>query len=270
MRSRRWSSSTRLLVELARDQRDLLARDAIDDDLAMSIANDVLGDPPKRAFVGPVLMADPHHDQVGVLFARDFDDSVAGLSGDVDLGARRDGMLRRDEGGGVERALDAWVLLRHRERRLEWDFMDVDDQHLGLVALVQPGGELHRADRGAQVEDRNQHPADRFHRPHTARRASGSRRRHPQHPAEGAGQPDGERDRQRDSERAEDQVQWRRRSAACRRQAPKASRPTPAMPYGTECTSITSRARTSTPSTRAANPTIRVKRYAFTPSRKSA
>src|SRR2546423_13111770 len=136
MRSRRWSSSTRLLVELAWDQRDLLARDAIDDDLAMSIANDVLGDPPTRAFVGPVLMADPHHDQVGVLFTRDFDDSVAGLSGDVDLGARGDGMLRRDEGGGVQRALDAWVLLRHRQGCLERDFVYVDDHHLGFVPLV--------------------------------------------------------------------------------------------------------------------------------------
>src|SRR2546425_7839119 len=270
MRLRPCSSSTRRLVELARDQRDLLARDAIDNDLARSIANDVLGDPPKRAFVRPVLMADPHHDQVGVLFARDFDDSVAGLSGDVDLGARRDGMLRRDEGGGVERALDAWVLLRHRERRLEWNFVHTDDHHLRLVSLVQPGGELHRANRRAEVEDGNQHLADRLHRPHAARRASGGRWRHPQHPAEGAGQPDGERDRQGDPERAQDEVQWRSRSAACRRQAPKASRPTPAMPYGTECTSITSRARTRTPSTMEANPTIRVNRYAFNPSRKNA
>src|SRR5436853_7189495 len=116
MRSRLYSSSTRRLVELGRDQRDLLARNAIDDHFARGIPNDMFGDPPKRAFIGPVLMADPHHDQVGVLFPRDFNDSVAGLSGDVDLGARRDGMLRRDEGGGGQRALDAWVLLRHRER----------------------------------------------------------------------------------------------------------------------------------------------------------
>ena len=128
------------------------------------------------------------------------------------------------------RTLDPWVLLRHRERCLERDFVHVDDHHLGLVPLVQPGGELDRANRGAQVEDRNQHLADRLHRAHAARSAPGGRRRHPQHPAQRAGQADRERDRQGDPERAEDEVQRRSRSAACKRQAPKASKPTPAMP----------------------------------------
>src|SRR5216683_1880103 len=138
MRSQPWPSTTRRpaeLVELARDQRNLLTRDAVDDDLAGGVSYDVLGDPPERAFVRPVLMADAHHDQVRVLLSRDLDDSVAGLAGDVDFGARRDGVLRRDEGRGVEGALNARVLLRHDERRLERDLVYVDDHHLGLVSL---------------------------------------------------------------------------------------------------------------------------------------
>src|SRR6202165_1460458 len=103
-------------VELGGDQGNLLTRDPVDDNLAMGVAHDVLGDPPERALIRAVLVADAHHDQVRVFLPRDLDDSVAGLAGDVDLGARRDGMLRGDEGGGVERTLNAPVLLGHDER----------------------------------------------------------------------------------------------------------------------------------------------------------
>src|SRR6266849_9987717 len=171
MRSQPWPSTTRRpakLVELARDQRNLLTRDPVDDDLAGGVSYDVLGDPPERAFIGPVLVADAHHDQVRVLFPRDLDDSVTRLAGDVDLGARRDRVLRRDEGGGVKGALNAWVFLRHDERRLERDLVYVDDDHLGLVSLVQPRGQLHRANRGTEVEDRYQDFADCLHRAHAA------------------------------------------------------------------------------------------------------
>src|SRR3984893_15704289 len=81
-------------VELGGDQGNLLTRDPVDDNLAMGVADDVLGDPPERALIRTVLVADAHHDQVGIFFARDLDDSVAGLAGDIDLGARRDGVLR--------------------------------------------------------------------------------------------------------------------------------------------------------------------------------
>src|SRR5260370_24449020 len=90
MRSRPWRSTTRRsLGEFARDERNLLPRDPVDDNLAGRVSNDVLGDPPQWAFIRPVLVADAHHDQVRVLFAGNLDDSVAGLAGDVDLGARR-------------------------------------------------------------------------------------------------------------------------------------------------------------------------------------
>src|ERR1700737_3668953 len=119
MRSRPWLSTTRRpaeLVELARDQRNLLTRDAVDDNLAMGVADDVFGDSTERALIRPVLVADPHHDQVRVFLPRDLDDSVAGLAGDVDLGARGDGVLGGDEGGGVESALNTRVFFRHDER----------------------------------------------------------------------------------------------------------------------------------------------------------
>src|SRR6267143_4886763 len=147
-RSRPWPSTTRRSaesVELRRDQRDLLTRDAVDDNLAMGVADDMLGDPSERALIRPVLMADAHHDQVRVFLPRDLDDSVAGLAGDVDLGAWGDGVLRGDEGGGVERTLNARVLVRHDKRRLERGLVHVDDHHLGLVSLVEPGRQLHRA-----------------------------------------------------------------------------------------------------------------------------
>src|ERR1700694_1725666 len=117
MRSRPWPSTTRrsadLLVELGRYHRNLLTRDPVDDNLAVGVANDVFGDSPERALIRPVLVADAHHDQVRVFLPRDFDDSVASLAGDADLGVWREGVLRGDEGGGVGRALDARVLLRH-------------------------------------------------------------------------------------------------------------------------------------------------------------
>src|ERR1700730_19431805 len=84
MRSRPWLSTTRRpaeLVELARDQRNLLRRDAVDDNLAMGVADDVFGDSTERALIRPVLVADPHHDQVRVFLPRDLDDSVGGLGG---------------------------------------------------------------------------------------------------------------------------------------------------------------------------------------------
>src|ERR1700694_3738218 len=160
MRSRPWPSTTRrsadLLVELGRYHRNLLTRDPVDDNLAVGVANAVLGDSPERALIRPVLVADAHHDQVRVFLPRDFDDSVAGLAGDVDLGARRDGVLRGDEGSGVEGTLNARVLLGHDERRLERDLVHVDDHHLGLVSLVQPGGQFYGANRGAEAADRQQ------------------------------------------------------------------------------------------------------------------
>src|SRR4029077_13542728 len=130
MRSRPWPSTTRRpgeLVELARDKRYLLTRDAVDDHLAGGVADDVFCDSPEWALIGPALMADAHDDQVRVFFPRDLDDSVAGLAGDVDLGARRDGVLGGDERGGVERALNARVLLRHDEGCLERDLVHIDD-----------------------------------------------------------------------------------------------------------------------------------------------
>src|SRR6202022_4679464 len=121
------------------------------------------------------------------------------------------------------------------------------------------GGQLDGPDRSAEVEDGDQHFADRLHRPKRAGGAARRRRWHPQHPAEGAGQADGEGDRERNAERAECEAQWGSRAAACSRQAPKASRPTPAMPYGTLCTSIRSRIKISTPTSSEAKPTIRVR-----------
>src|ERR1700724_2607503 len=179
-------------VELGGDYGNLLTRDPDDHNLAMGVADDVLGDAPERALVRAVLVADAHYDQVGVFLPRDLDDSVAGLAGDVDLGARRDGMLRGDEGGGVEGTLNPRVLLGHDERRLERDLVHVDDHHLRLVSLVEPGGQLDRAYRRAEVEDRHQDFADRLHRPHAAGCAAGGRRWYAQHPAQGSGQPDRE------------------------------------------------------------------------------
>ena len=215
----------------------------------------MFGDPAERALIGTVLVTDAHDDQVGAFLARNLDDAMARLSRPEDFRARLDRVLGGDESGRVERALDPRILFGHDQWSLERNLVDVDDDHLRLVPLIQPGSQFNGPDRCAQIENRNENLADRFHRADRAGGASWGRRWDPKHPAKRPRQADGEADRQSDTDRIEGEAQGRSRPATCSRQAPNANRPTPAMAYGMDRTWTRSRTRMSTPSTMETMPT---------------